>query len=152
MLKNTARALAILMVFGSVSVVTAATTKQLVQHEGWRGLLCHNEVPDCVCKYCCPDYCKKPLPCPCGKLPPNLSCGCGPTRWWGFGCRRQSCCDGQVDCGNCVSKKESTQKPIVKCTAETTEQLDHTAASPSPDVPPGAESTGDRTDARPWQR
>ncbi|MEM6798061.1 MAG: hypothetical protein AAF589_00980 [Planctomycetota bacterium] len=59
-----------------------ATTGELVKREGWFGLLCCNDVPDCICKYCCPDYCKKPLPCPCGPLPPNLSCGCGPKKTW----------------------------------------------------------------------
>ena len=81
----------------------AATTKQLVQHEGWRGLLCCNEVPDCICSYGCPDYCKKPLPCPCGPLPPNLSCGCGPKRWWSFGCKSKGCCASGVGCGDQVN-------------------------------------------------
>ena len=131
MLKNTAIAIVLAMLLLSSSVVVAATTKQLVRHEGWRGLLCHNEVPDCVCKYCRPDYCKKPLPCPCGPLPPNLSCGCGPKQWWSFGGRPKRGCDGPVDCGAQVSKnespqskRESPQNPIVKCTAETTQQSD----------------------------
>ena len=97
--------LAILAFSGSDAA--AAATKQLVQREGWRGLLCCNAIPDCICKYCCPDYCKKPLPKVCGPLPPNLSCGCGPTRWWNFGCRSKRSCDcsaprGQsadADCG-----------------------------------------------------
>jgi hypothetical protein len=74
----------------------AATMQQLVQREGWRGLLCWNAVPDCICKYCCPDYCKKPLPKVCGPLPPNLSCG-PPCQH----CRTGSSCQ------HCMSSKQT---------------------------------------------
>lgn len=85
----------------------AATTGELVQREGLRGLLCDNEIPDCICKYFRPDYCKKPLPCPCGPLPPNLSGGCGPKRsWsifrpWRIGCGSSCGCAGAGDEGGC---------------------------------------------------
>lgn len=79
----------------------AATTKTLVAHEGWRGLLCCNDVPDCIGKYVCPDYCKKPLPCPCGPLPPGLSGGCGPKKWWSK-CLPWRSCSESIDCGNAV--------------------------------------------------
>jgi hypothetical protein len=92
--------LAILALSGSDA--SAATTKQLVQREGWRGLLCCNAIPDCICKYCCPDYCKKPLPKVCGPLPPNLSCGCGPKRWWSFGCKSKGVCGSRGACAERV--------------------------------------------------
>jgi hypothetical protein len=103
MLRNTVFILTLAILPLSGLEASAATTKQLVQHEGWRGLLCCNAVPDCICKYCCPDYCKKPLPkvC-CGPLPPNLSCGCGPKRWWSFGCKSKGSCDSGVACGESV--------------------------------------------------
>ena len=44
------------------SLAFGATTGELVKREGWFGLLCGNDVPDCICKYGCPDYCKQPLP------------------------------------------------------------------------------------------
>lgn len=91
-------AFAWILVIGMLSVCHAqgATTSQLVKREGWLGLLCCDDTPDCICKYFRPDYCKKPLPCPCGPLPPNLSGGCGPTRWWG-GCFPWRSCGDRID-------------------------------------------------------
>ena len=111
MLRKTVLTLAVAAVAWTSSSALGATTKELVRCEGWRGLLCCTAIPDCICRWCCPDYCKKPLPCPCGSLPPNLSCGCGPTATWSCHCSRacrplgcnKRCGDGVQDhCGNDV--------------------------------------------------
>ena len=104
------------VVLGCSTTARSADTKELVKSEGLFGLLCDNRVPDCVHCYCCPDYCKKPLPKPCGPLPPNLSCGCGPRKWWRFGFR--NCPNGRVDCGSgcndsCTDRIETQTEPAV---------------------------------------
>ena len=101
MLRKVTLVLTIAILAVGSSTASAATTKQLVKCNGWRGLLCCNDVPDCICKYGCPDYCKKPLPCPCGPLPPNLSFGSGPKRWWSFGCGCQRSCEGKTSGYKC---------------------------------------------------
>ena len=93
----------------------SATTDQILCREGWWGLLCPPPIPDCICKWCCPDYCKKPYPCVCGPLPPGLQCGCGSKRPWvyGYGCGSGSCC---TECGSLDQPwspgKQSTGTPI----------------------------------------
>ncbi|MEM6654581.1 MAG: hypothetical protein AAF596_02140, partial [Planctomycetota bacterium] len=83
-------------------------TGELIKREGLIGLIGCTEVPDCICKYACPDYCKKPLPCPCGPLPPNLTGGCGPRKWWG-GFRAACGCGEAVACGEDVSCAKSSE-------------------------------------------
>ena len=89
----------------------SATTDQILCREGWWGLLCPPAIPDCICKWCCPDYCKKPYPCVCGPLPPGLQCGCGPRRPWayGYGCGNGGCC---TESGSLYQSSSLEKKPL----------------------------------------
>jgi len=93
------------------SIGYSATTDQILCREGWRGLLCPPLIPDCICKWCCPDYCKKPYPCVCGPLPPGLQCGCGSRRPWAYsyGCGNGGCC---TECGSLYQPWSSEKEPL----------------------------------------
>lgn len=58
--------------------------------ESFLSKICNNDVPDCICRWCCPNYCHKPLPQVCGPLPPHLTCG--PTCYVPFWCQNKPAC------------------------------------------------------------
>jgi len=58
-----------------LAIAIAAVSASAAHGESLRSMLCCNQIPDCICKRCCPSYCKKPLPKVCGPLPPYLTCG-----------------------------------------------------------------------------
>lgn len=139
----------VLLAVASCSYETgAATTGELIKCEGLASLLFGNEAPDCVCRYCRPDYCKKPLPCPCGPLPPNLSGGCGPTRPWSifcWSCEKGGC--GAACCDQLGAAPAGPAPPAGDVPAHPQEPLRYAGeASPTPAVLPAvvpASATGE---------
>lgn len=72
--------------------------------------LCENDVPDCICRWCCPDYCRKPLPCVCGPLPPQLTCG--PKCYTHFWCQRHpTSVQHRCPLGNCTADTMEPRQP-----------------------------------------
>lgn len=81
-------------------IITIATVAR--GDESFISKICGNDVPDCICRWCCPDYCRKPLPCVCGPLPPHLTCG--PSSFVPFWCRKKPTCTQKV----CVPPLDNT--------------------------------------------
>ncbi|MCO6046517.1 hypothetical protein NG895_21680 [Aeoliella sp. ICT_H6.2] len=89
---------------GTMSLVFAATiaTSAAAEESLW-SKLCDNEVPDCICRWCCPSYCRKPEPRVCGPLPPDLTCG--PRHYTPYWCRQRAGagpCDCDPGCSSAI--------------------------------------------------
>src|SRR5262245_32864567 len=69
-------------------------------------------VPNCVCKYCCDDYCPKPLPCVCGIR--NFCCDDYCAKPYPCpACVKASCCDDY--CPKCPPRIFCPPNSNLKC-------------------------------------
>jgi hypothetical protein len=114
---------------GTLLAVMAMASASAHAQEGWRDLKSGLCIPDCVRKWCCDDYCSKPLPCrvnvqcfgcdtyDCKKLPcpRNVSCF-----------RRDDYCPKPYPCFSCPTS------PFLKCTPASQGRKAPTAAASTP--------------------